>query len=202
MGGVGNNSWAGSTLADRKAARHRKLLAGGGGPAMTVRAVCRQAALTERYFYESFRDRDEMACAVFDHAAEDVVRAVVQAVGSSDRTPGGIARAAVDAVISLTIDQPDKGRVLFVASMTDPLLYRRRDAMIPVITGLIREQLPAVDDSEHRDLVAASLVGGLGNLFYQYVGGTLDVSREAFAQHCVELLLAVAAMPAPAKSAR
>ena len=29
------------------------------GPAVTVRAVCRQAGLTERYFYESFTDRDE-----------------------------------------------------------------------------------------------------------------------------------------------
>jgi AcrR family transcriptional regulator len=205
MGDVSNKSWAGSTLADRQAARHKTLIAAGltllargGGPAMTVRAVCRQAALTERYFYESFRDRDEMAAAVFDHVAEDVVTRIVDAVASSDQTARGIATAAVDAVVALAVDEPDKGRVLFVASMTDPLLYRKRDAMVPVVTGLIREQLARLDTA-HQELVAASLVGALGNLFYQYVAGTLDVSRDALVDHCVELLLTTAAMPAQAR---
>ncbi len=200
MSVVANTSWAGSTLTERRAARHEKLLAAGlgllatgGGPAMTVRAVCRQAALTERYFYESFSDRDDLACAVFDHAAEAVVAAIVEAVSDCPQTPRDIATAAVEAVVTATVDQPQKGRVLFVASMTDPLLYRRRDAMVPVVTGLIREHLPEAG-AEHRDLVAASLVGSLGNLFYQYVVGTLAVPREVFVQHCVDLLLTTAAM--------
>ena len=42
------------------------LLGGAAGPALTVRAVCRAAGLTERYFYESFADRDEFVRAVYD----------------------------------------------------------------------------------------------------------------------------------------
>ena len=42
------------------------LLGSEGGPALTVRAVCRAAGLTERYFYESFTDRDEFVRAVYD----------------------------------------------------------------------------------------------------------------------------------------
>ena len=43
-----------------------RLLGGEAGPALTVRAVCRQAGFTERYFYESFADRDEFVRAVYD----------------------------------------------------------------------------------------------------------------------------------------
>lgn len=43
-----------------------QLLGGDRGRALTVRAVCREAALTERYFYESFSDRDEFVRAVYD----------------------------------------------------------------------------------------------------------------------------------------
>ena len=65
--------WAGVPLEHRHALRREKLLAAGvlllgreGGPALTVRAVCRHASLTERYFYESFTDRDHFVRAVYD----------------------------------------------------------------------------------------------------------------------------------------
>ena len=58
--------WSGVPLQDRQALRRDELIAAGvtllgsrGGPALTVRAVCRATGLTERYFYESFTDRDE-----------------------------------------------------------------------------------------------------------------------------------------------
>jgi hypothetical protein len=87
--------------------------------------------------------------------------------------------------------------VLFVAPMTDPGLYRRVEEAGPLLTALIREQLPAQAPSEHRDLVASSLAGALAHLFHQYVAGTLDVPREAFVAHCVQLLDALAKLPAP-----
>ena len=65
--------WSGVPLQDRQALRRDELIAAGvellggeGGPALTVRAVCRAAGLTERYFYESFADRDEFVRAVYD----------------------------------------------------------------------------------------------------------------------------------------
>ncbi len=65
--------WSGVPLQDRQARRRDDLIAAGigllgspGGPSLTVRAVCRAAELTERYFYESFSDRDEYVAAVYD----------------------------------------------------------------------------------------------------------------------------------------
>ena len=65
--------WSGVPLEDRQALRRDELVAAGvqllgekSGPAVTVRAACRQARLTERYFYESFADRDAFVRAVYD----------------------------------------------------------------------------------------------------------------------------------------
>lgn len=195
-------SWAGSTLADRQAARREKLLAAGqqliatgGGPAASVRAVCREAGVTERYFYENFTDRDDLVLTVFGRVEHEVETAVVEAVSTCERTAIAIATAAVDAVVGLTIDQPDKGRVLFVAPMTDPVLYGRIEAIGPSVTDLIATQLSAKVSRTHRSLVAASLAGALAHLFHQYVAGHLDVPREAFVEHCVRLLLTLGALP-------
>ena len=55
------------------------LLGGAQGPALTVRAVCRAAGLTERYFYESFADRDEFVRAVYDDVCARAMSALTTA---------------------------------------------------------------------------------------------------------------------------
>ncbi len=206
MGVVGNKSWAGSTLADRQSERRAKLLAtaltllaSGGGQAVSVRAVCRGSGVTERYFYENFADREALVAAVFDQLSTEIMAAVTLAVSTCERSSRAIAEAAVDAVVGLTIDEPEKGRALFVAPVSDPMLYGKVDEVGRGLVAMIREQLPGRAPAAHRDLVASSLAGALAHLFHQYVAGELRVSRRDFVQHCVELLLTVAQMPAPGR---
>ena len=65
--------WSGVPVRDRPALRRDDLITAGiellgspGGPNLTVRAACRAAGLTERYFYESFTDRDDYVAAIYD----------------------------------------------------------------------------------------------------------------------------------------
>lgn len=194
--------WAGTTLAERRSGRRARLLqagvaliAAGGGPAMTVRAVCRESGLTARYFYEHFEDRDEFANAVYQSVADECEAAIRSAVAATAGRPAAVAAAVVDAVVGVTVDSPDKGRVMFVAPGTDPVLFAARDRFTPVVTALIAEQVPRRDSPEVRQLKSASLLGALSHTFFLYVDGRLDVTREAFVSHCVELLVAVAGMP-------
>lgn len=194
-------TWAGRTMAERQGDRRAKLLragialiAAGGGQAVSVRAACREAGLTSRYFYEQFADRDELVVAVFESVADEfgtAIRAAVSAV-----PPPGVAAAAVDAVVGLALDSPDKGRVMFVAPMTDPSLAAARDRFLPVIAGMIADQIPARDDADTRALKAASLVGALGHVLYLYVDGRLPVARDSFVAHCVDVLNTIAGMRA------
>ncbi|MEZ0578042.1 TetR/AcrR family transcriptional regulator [Nocardioides sp. MH1] len=197
--------WGGTTLAERQKDRRARLLqagvrliAAGGGQAVSVRAVCREAGLTSRYFYEHFQDRDELTVAVFQTLAEEGREAILAAVAeaASSRDPRAVAAAAVDAVVGLALDDPDRGQVMFVAPTTDPLLFEARDRFFPVIAEMIADQIPKRDSPAQRRLKSASLVGALSHDFFLYVSGRLDVPREVFVQHCVDLLLTVASMRA------
>lgn len=201
---VGQKSWAGSSIEDRRAERRQKLLtaarallAEGGGPACSVRAVCRTSGVTERYFYENFRDRDELVLTVYDEVAGEILATILQAVAATDGTPEAVATAAVDAAVAKVIDDPEAAQVLFVSIVSDPILYAKIDEFGPMLSGIIRAQLTGNPGNEHADLVASSLAGALGHLFHQYVRGGLTVSRKAFVAHCVNMLLTLAAMPAP-----
>lgn len=193
--------WGGTTLAQRQEGRRGQLLAAGvaliargGGQAVTVRAVCRESGLTSRYFYEQFADRDEFTAAVFQGVAEECEAAIAAAVAAAPRTGEAVAAAAVDAVVGVTIDDPDKGRVLFVAPTTDPVLFDARDRFFPRVTAMIADQIPARSSADVRRLKSASLIGALSHVFFLYADGRLDVSREVFVQHCVDVLVAVASM--------
>ncbi|MEU3205153.1 helix-turn-helix domain-containing protein [Streptomyces cyaneofuscatus] len=194
---MAERSWGGTKLADRRAARRTILLdtaerlAGEEGcAAVTVRSVCRQARLTDRYFYESFAGRDDLLLAAFERVADEARRALEQAVALSDPQPEVRARAAVAAFVALVLDAPHKGRLLLLEPFADPALGAHSHRLMPVFTDLVGGQLAAPGDAVDRRMAAHALVGGLASLFAGWLHGTLDVPRERVEAHCVELVLA------------
>lgn len=111
--GQNRGRWSGVPLESRHALRRDNLVAAGvqllggaGGPALTVRAVCRHAGLTERYFYESFADREHFVRAVYDDVCTRAMATLTSA-----QTP----REAVEQFVELMVDDPVRGRVLLLA---------------------------------------------------------------------------------------
>lgn len=192
-------TWGGTTLADRRATRRRQFLEAGlelagthGTPAVSVRAACRTAKLTERYFYENFTDRDAYLLAVYEHVSDQARDALVRAVQQASPHPEDLVRAAVTAFIELIIDDPRKGTVLLLAPLADPALAQRGSEMLPAFTALIHDQLPSTLDEPERRMIAVGLVGSLANLFISYLDGTLAVPRDRLLEHCVRLILSAA----------
>ncbi|GHF50997.1 AcrR family transcriptional regulator [Amycolatopsis bartoniae] len=188
-------TWAGTTLADRQAARRDRLLAAAldllgtdGSAAVSVRAVCRRAKLTERYFYESFADREQLVVALYEQVAAELRQALVDAVPDNRADPVARAEAAVHAFFELAVDDPRKGRVLLLAPVSDPALSARGVALLPAFAALVREQLPERMAADEREMTALGLVGALANLFTGHLAGTLTASRERLIAHCVHLL--------------
>ncbi|MGI5126781.1 TetR/AcrR family transcriptional regulator [Pseudonocardia sp. CA-107938] len=193
---MAERQWSGSTLADRQSARRRALLDAGldllgaeGGPAVGVRAVCRRARLTERYFYENFRDRDALVAAVYDEVTERAHAALAGAVASATGDVSALVEAAVAAFVELVLDDPRVGRALLLAPLTDPALMHRGTAALPAFRALISEQLPPDADDVERRMTAIGLVGALAQLFGAALDGSLVVPRERLVRHCVQLVL-------------
>jgi AcrR family transcriptional regulator len=182
--------WSGVPLEDRQVLRRDELIAAGvqllggeGGPAVTVRAVCRETGLTERYFYESFTDRDEFVRAVYDDVCARAMSALMSAT-----TP----REAVERFVALMVDDPVRGRVLLLAPAVEPVLVRSGAEWMPSFIDLLQRKLTQIGDPVRQKMIATSLIGGLTALFTAYLDGRLAASREQFIDYCVEMLLSQA----------
>lgn len=178
-------------LEERRSKRYDALLAAGvellgspDGPAVNVRAVCRTAGLTERYFYESFSDRDTFVRAVYAWVGSRAQTALVEAV-TDVAAPEETIPAAVRAFVELIIDEPRTGRVLLIAPLAEPALSRRGLELLPGFVELVHDRLPETADQQ---LIAVGTVGALTALFIGYLDSTLTVSRETLVTHCIRLI--------------
>jgi AcrR family transcriptional regulator len=179
--------YGGVSAEDRRSERRARLVEAGlelvsrdGWTGVTVRGVCGQAGLTERYFYESFADRDEFVRAVYDDVCTRAMSTLMTA-----ETP----RDAVERFVALMVDDPSRGRVLLLAPGVEPVLTRSGAEWMPNFIDLLQHKLTRITDPAVQAMVATGLIGALTALFTAYLNGRLTATREQFIDYCVEMLL-------------
>lgn len=197
-------SWRGVSADERQAHRRQQLVDAGlevigtqGWANTTVRAVCRAAGLTERYFYQAFADRDALLIAVYDQVVADGVAVVLQAIGTAPRSFAATVRAVIAAGVEFVTDDPRRGRLLAVEASADPQLQRRRQQAMRQQAALIArlgterfgDRTPDVLDAQ---LNAMAAVGALVEIGTAYLSGGLELSRERLVGHLTQVVLAVA----------
>jgi AcrR family transcriptional regulator len=189
--------------ADERKARRRELLLDAGlalfgtegfsGTTMT--AVCGRAKLTERYFYESFADKEDLLVAVFDRIAAEAAEVVLAAVEDSPPDARAGARAAIAAFVGLMTDDPRKGRIAFIEAMGSEALMRRRFATLDSFAALLASQARefygiSAGGDRMVDLTSFLLVGGLAETLIAWMNGALETSREQLIDDCTDLFVA------------
>ena len=159
--------------------------------------VCAEAGLSERYFYESFGDRDRLLTAIFDRVAAEAAAAVLAAVEAAPHDAGAKARAGIDAFVRLLAEDPRRARAMLVESLGNEALQQRREQAFRSFAALVSEQgrsfygIDAVAEVD-AELTAVALVGGLAELVILWLDGSLAVSRERLVDHCAQLFVASA----------
>jgi AcrR family transcriptional regulator len=199
---AGTRMYGGVSAEDRRSRRREQLLDAGlellgteGWSATTMTAVCARAGLTERYFYESFADREALLLAVFDRVTSEAAEAVLAAIEASPREARTRSRAAIAAFVELMTDDPRKGRVAFVEALGSEALMRRRYATIRSFAALLSgEAREFYGIGEGRDqlveLTSFMLVGGLAEALMAWLGGELKTSRERLIEDTTDLFVA------------
>ncbi|MGH3647142.1 MAG: TetR/AcrR family transcriptional regulator [Micromonosporaceae bacterium] len=199
----GVRPFRGVSAKDRRAQRCARLLEAGldvigadGVAGLTMTAVCGRAGLTERYFYESFRNRDELLVAVFDEVSgqlyDEVNAALTPPYG--DLVERG--RAALGVLIDGLTDDPRKAR-LFTEAIGHDALRQRRTVRIGEFADLLAAQardlygLHHTRDLERLKLATLVIVGGMADAAASWLAGEIALSREEFIDESA--LLAVAA---------
>lgn len=193
----------GSTLEDRAAARRAALVEAGvellgteGAEGVTVRAVCRGAKLTERYFYESFDGRDALLRAVHDQVAGEARTAIVAALASAPPVdPERVALTAVAAFTTFLEADPRRGRVLLSESFSDTVLARHDLELVPAFVALLVAQiraLPDPPDAIDAELTAVALLGALRTLYLAWLEADPPIPSARLNAHAARLIAAAA----------
>jgi AcrR family transcriptional regulator len=164
--------------------------------ASKVRDVCREAGLTERYFYESFRSKEALLGALADRIVGDFIAAAEPSIEllASDFERG--IRGAMAAVVSSLIDDPRRARILFVETVAvNAAAEDRRRAVIGSLVDVLREAAARsygdwARDSIEIELIARSLIGAASELLVGFVRGELPLDRDELVVNLTWLFLA------------
>jgi AcrR family transcriptional regulator len=194
--------WRGVSAEQRVAARRQRLLAAAlevfatrGFHASKVRDVCREAGLTERYFYESFDDKEALLGALGEQIAADFVTAATPSLGLIDRDPDAAIGGAARAVVHSLTDDPRRARILFVEVVgVSPALEDRRRAVIGSLVDVIRAAVAQVfggwaRESVEVELVARAVVGAAAELLVAYVRREMVLGQDDLIEHLGNVLM-------------
>jgi AcrR family transcriptional regulator len=164
-----------------------------GYAATGVKDLCRAAALTDRYFYESFPNQSDLFSAAFQHVAAELLGSVAAAVADASPEPESQARAAIEAFVRPLAEDPRRARLLFVEPIAvggdverDVRASIRRFADLIVATA--RPHVTGVPD-RLLTMGALSLVGAIQHVLTEWLDGNLESSVEEMIDYFVELLL-------------
>jgi AcrR family transcriptional regulator len=169
---------------------------------MTMTAVCVRAGLTERYFYESFKNLDELLVALFDELSTELADAIFDALETAPADLLERCRAATGALIAVLVEDPRKARI-FSESIGSGALRERRDGSVRAYAALLADQMrqlsgiTAERQQPHLELVTTMLVGGLAEAVAGWLNGTLPVSRDDLIEDAARVAVAAAATLTP-----
>ncbi|HEY2204293.1 MAG TPA: TetR family transcriptional regulator [Pseudonocardia sp.] len=169
------------------------LLAEDGPAGVTVRAVCGRARLNDRYFAESFPDRDALLLALLDELLTGATAEIVTALDGQPVDARSRVRAGITAAVAYLDADPRRGRLLLASQATEALQRRRHDTvrllaalMADQARELLGERAPSRPDTE---LASITLVGGALELLAAWLRGELAVTREHLTDFLIAMIL-------------
>lgn len=208
-----SRSYGGVSAEERTAARRDALIDAAirrfgtdGYTATGVKDLCAEAGVTDRYFYESFRDRGELFAASFERVVSDLFTAVGTAAFGAADDPERQARAAIEAFIGHLTAEPARARMLFVevgavggSIARDVRASTRRFA--DLLAAAARPFLDPDIPDRRLTMAALSLIGAIGVVVLEWLDGDLDATIDDLTDYFVDMLLTAGSAGAPDSSA-
>lgn len=158
--------------------------------AATVRAICKRAGLSERYFYESFATREEILSEVYDEVILGARKAVLDAtarvraedIAQVSVTTGSthpLVEAAVRAFCEYLTEDPHRAAIAVIDSVS---LSTNRDGMAITASTSFSELIAELGEAilgQPHPLLRVCAVGMVGYLsrtinYWSAHGGTID----------------------------
>ena len=146
---------------------------------LTVRAICRQAGVTVRYFYEGFADKDDFVGAVFDWVVGDIAtttQAAAAAAAAKQQT-----RAVMTELVRTIAGDPRVGRLLFSSKLSNAVVVRKRaesGALFAMLSGQHASNALRQTQNDRIRAAAHFVVGGVGQTISAWLAGGVALGRD------------------------
>ncbi len=179
-------TYRGIEASDRLAQRRRSFLEAGlellGGESapdeLTVRAVCQQAGLALRYFYESFADKDAFVVEVVDSVTAGLAATTQAAVAAAPVPEQN--RAGIANIVSTIAADPRIGRLLFSTQLANAIVLRKRGergGLFAMLSGEHIQSALRVEQNTRVKATAHFVVGGVSQTISAWLAG--EIAMEA-----------------------
>ena len=135
----------------------------------TVKAVCEAAGLTERYFYESFANSEQLLITSFNAVTYAVFDEISLAARAASRGRVARARAMLDAYFSALQRSPASARVYLVEIRgVSREVDKAFDAALRAIATEVARHI-APEEAVPDELLQAGIVGGVMHIALRWI---------------------------------
>lgn len=120
-----SGKYAGKEASTRQRERREKLITAGikligseGFAATRIDAVCSEAKLTKRYFYESFTNSEELLIEAYRVATRELMGSIMKAAAPHRQDSRKLVRAGIQQTFTFVQQNPDKARLIMIEAMS------------------------------------------------------------------------------------
>ncbi len=188
-------TYRGASAEERQATRRTRLLTACldvigevGVLGVTVDAVCARAALTKRYFYETFTDRDAALEAVTGDVYSGLHTSIVSALRRGDGDGRARAATALE-VFAATLDADPRIARLYAEAPGHPRLLARRDAAVEEFADLVLDDVLRLPpgDRERARTAAVLVVAGTAHVVTRWLAGGVPLGRDELIEEVLRI---------------
>ena len=168
-------TYAGVSMAERKSLRKKQFLAAGlrhfgccGFRGATVRSLCKEAKLTDRYFYESYASLENLLVAVYENCMTQLSKQIVAAIikGYQNQDPKEAIIAGLDAYFEI-LEDAHLARICMtelegINPEVNKLYYHYIDGFAEILRVMAHHAFPDMKiPQQQQEIMALSLVGAM-----------------------------------------
>jgi AcrR family transcriptional regulator len=188
--------YGGASAAERQAQRLERLLEAGfdvfgrmGYREATMRMVCSQARLTDRYFYEHFTTVDEVFLAVHQKVSAELAKVVLTAVASVPMDDSmAMVRAGLKAFFEFIKEDPRRAQILLMdaatSGLTSPLnINARISRYVDVMRLRLKMRYPDLPFQPDTELIMGGFVGLIIHSASVWVQRKFDTPVDSLVDH-------------------
>lgn len=188
----------------RENERRKKLLVAGleafgtvGYARTNIKTICRLAGLTERYFYESFKNKEDLLSAVYRQLVDEQKEEALKILGETGRKPLEAASQAMRTFLVNFQHDPHRAQVqLFEVMGVSPRIdaeYREAMRLLAEMAKLfLCTAFPGIgEDAWKGNILPTGLAGSIILISHEWVLGGFVTPLDDIIEQCMDLFTTI-----------